>query len=228
MSNRQRTPILTRNDPDQDPLIGNIKVTREDWLNLARDVLVHEGVGELKILKLSNQLEVSRSSFYWYFKDRADLLKALLDEWEARNTNSIVDHCKAPAACITEGLLNFFKCFVDPKQFDPGLDFAVREWARRDDAVRSRIDKADKVRLAALIDVFITHGYSDYEAQTRARIVYFMQLGYHALEIRESMKTRLERVEGYLLGFTGVSPTPEVLAEFTQFVRSVEAKNPSR
>ena len=228
MGNRQSVPILVRDDPDQEQLSGNVKVTREDWLNIARDVLVNEGVGELKILKLSNQLEVSRSSFYWYFKNRADLLSALLDEWEARNTNSIVNHCKAPSACITAGLLNFFRCFVDSGQFDPGLDFAVREWARRDDAVRGRIDAADKARLQAVITIFVTHGYSDYEADARARIVYFMQLGYHALELRESMKVRMGRLQGYLLGFTGVSPNPELLEEFAKFARAAHVKSPSK
>ncbi len=232
---RQSAPILTRDDPDQDPLVGNTKVTREDWLNRARDVLVNEGVGELKILKISNQLEVSRSSFYWYFKDRADLLNALLDEWESRNTNSIVSQCKAPARCVTEGLLNFFRCFVDPTQFDPGLDFAVREWARRDSAVRTRIDAADAARLQAVIRIFSANGFSDYESQTRARIVYFMQLGYHALELRESIQVRLSRLEGYLLGFTGVEPARHLIDEFAKFSlgalpdqkRSDQPKNPS-
>lgn len=223
---RQSTHILTRDDPDQDPLVGNAKVTREDWLNVARDLLVGEGVGEVKILKLSNQLQVSRSSFYWYFKDRADLLNALLDEWEVRNTNSVIRHCAAPSSSITAGLLNFFRCFVDPDQFDPGLDFAVREWSRRDDTLRARIDAADTARLQAVIDVFATHGYSDYEAETRARIVYFMQLGYHALELRETAQVRMSRLEGYLLGFTGVQPEAELVAEFCQFALDVLSDQP--
>lgn len=76
--NERAAPLLNREDPEREPLTGNIKVTRDDWLNSARDVLVHDGVGELKILSLSNRLGVSRSSFYWYFKDRDDLLAALL------------------------------------------------------------------------------------------------------------------------------------------------------
>jgi len=65
---------------------GNIKVTREDWLNVALDVLVSEGVGEVKILTIGQRLNVSRSSFYWYFKSRQDLLDALLKHWQATNT----------------------------------------------------------------------------------------------------------------------------------------------
>ena len=32
---------------------GNSKVTRDDWLRVARDVLVNKGVAEVKILALS-------------------------------------------------------------------------------------------------------------------------------------------------------------------------------
>jgi AcrR family transcriptional regulator len=35
---------------------------------------------------LGARLGVSRSSFYWYFESRQDLLDALLDAWEVRNT----------------------------------------------------------------------------------------------------------------------------------------------
>ena len=48
---------------------GNAKATREDWLRAARDTLVAVGVVHVKILKLAAELDVSRSSFYWYFRD---------------------------------------------------------------------------------------------------------------------------------------------------------------
>lgn len=205
-------PILHRDDPEKDPLIGNIKVTREDWLNVARDLLVSDGVSEVKILGLGERLGVSRSSFYWYFKSRRDLLEALLAEWEARNTQVIVTHCRMPAATITEAVCNFFRCFMDPDLFDQGLDFAVREWARRDGSVRMRIDQADSARIAAVTGMFRCHGFGDQEADIRARILYFMQLGYHALDQAESIEVRLGRLEGYLFGFTGVRPQPAEVA----------------
>lgn len=204
-------PVLHRNDPDKEPLTGHIKVTREDWLNVARDTLVNDGVAEVKVLALAERLEVSRSSFYWYFKNRKDLLAALLEDWEARNTRSIVTNALRPADNITGAVCNFFLCFVDPTQFDQGLDFAVREWARRDEMVRQRIDEADKARLSAVTEMFIRHGYSGYDAEIRARILYYMQLGYHALEVKEPMPERLARLEGYLRGFTGVEPDKDTL-----------------
>ena len=202
-------------------MIGHVKVTRADWLNLARDTLVHDGMAEVKILGLAGQLNVSRSSFYWYFDSRKDLLNALLDDWEARNIGSIVDHCAMDAHKITGALCHFFKCFVNPELFDPGLDFAVREWSRRDANVRARIDSADKTRLQAVRKMYERHGYCPDEADTRARILYFMQLGYHALEQNETIETRMSRFEGFLRSFTGQEPTAQECADFKEYAHRV-------
>ena len=215
----REAPILHRDDPDKEPLVGHIKVTREDWLNAARDVLVTEGVASVKILPLSTRLGVSRSSFYWYFENREDLLSALLTEWEDRNTARIVGQCQAPSGNITEALCNFFRCFVDASQFDTGLDFAVREWARRDAALRTRVDEADAVRLAAVTAMYTHHGYAPADADARGRILYYMQLGYHALEVQEPMDLRMSRVGAYVEGFTGQPADPESLADFTAFAK---------
>jgi AcrR family transcriptional regulator len=195
-------------------------VTREDWLNVARDILVSDGVAEVKVLAIGERLGVSRSSFYWYFKSRKDLLKALLDDWEGRNTAVILQHCGMRADTITAAVCNFFRCFLDPGLFDQGLDFAVREWARRDGQVRKRIDNADDARIAAITGMYARHGYSPYDADTRARVLYFMQLGYHALDQTESMALRLSRIEGYLRAFTGTEPRTEEIAALRTYVES--------
>ena len=196
---------------------GHIKVTRDDWLDAARAALVRDGVDTVKVMALAAQLDVSRSSFYWYFKNRDDLLAALLSQWEERNTQSIVRQCGLDAACLNEAACNFFRCFIDPALFDRGLDFAVRAWARQDATVRQRIDAADATRLQALEAMFMRHGCDAAEADWRARMIYFMQLGYHALEVQETMDVRMARLPGYLEGFTGRVPSQAVLDDFTAF-----------
>ena len=215
------TPLLHRDDPNKDPLVGHVKVTRADWLNMARDVLVTEGVGEVKVLGLAKRMGVSRSSFYWYFKDRADLLSALLSEWETRNTAQIVHHCQLPSRNITQACCNFFRCFVDTSKFDSGLDFAIREWSRRDDAIRARVDGADASRIEGVTACFAKHGYASVDADARARILYFMQLGYHALEVREDIETRMSRLSPYIQGFTGQMPDAEAIADFLRHVEDI-------
>lgn len=214
-------PVLHRDDPERKPLSGHSKVTKLDWLNIARDVLVHEGVGEVKILGLAKRMGVSRSSFYWYFKDRPDLLHSLLVEWEQRNTAQIVRHCEMPAANISAAVCNFFKCFIARDKFDRGLDFAVREWSRRDPVIRDRVDVADRTRIEAIRCLFERHGYEMADADGRARILYFMQLGYHALEISEDMETRLSRIDVYIRGFTGQEPDPVAVSDLYSYAEEM-------
>lgn len=219
-----RSAVVQLQDAAAEPPAGNVKATRDDWVNVARDLLVSDGVAQVKVLAIGDRLKVSRSSFYWYFKSRKHLLEALLDDWELRNTAKVVAACEAPANGVDEAVCNFFRCFLDPDQFDQGLDFAVREWSRRDGSVRQRIDAADGARLQAVAAMFERHGYEPDEADCRARILYFMQLGYHALEVREPMPERLKRLEGYVAGFTGRPPEPEAIAAFRAFAFSLETR----
>lgn len=208
----------------QDEMLhGNTRVSRSSWLEAARDTLIQQGVGEVKILALAHQLNVARSSFYGYFKDRQALLQALLEEWELRNTACIATKCGLPSASINEALCFFFECFVDPRLFDQRLDFAVREWARRDADVHHKVDMADRARLAAVESMFLKHGYSAADADVRARILYFMQLGYYALDVSESLEERLSRIRGYLIGFTGQEPTQTEIDAFLKRAHDISA-----
>lgn len=191
---------------------GNTKVSRDDWVIAALEVLIEQGVERVKILDLSERLQVSRSSFYWYFKDREALLDALLEVWSETNTKSFVEACRHPAHSVTEGVCQLFRCFVDPALFDPQLDFAVRDWARRSEAVRRVVDAADAERVTALTEMFARYDYSAEDAAMRARVLYYMQIGYYALELRESLEERLARTPGYVRGFTGREPVGREMA----------------
>lgn len=212
-------PILHRDDPTAAPLTGNIKVTRADWLNVAMDVLISDGVEQVKVLTLAERMGVSRSSFYWYFKSRQDLLDALLQTWEQTNTAAMVAQAEAPAQTITGAVLNVFHCITDPDLFNTALDFAVRDWARRSGKVRSLLDRSDARRVAALSAMFSRFDYPDLEAQTRAKVLYYMQLGYDMAEPNESYEHRLKMTPEYLRVFTGREPRPDELEEFLHYTK---------
>ncbi|MGB2097596.1 MAG: TetR/AcrR family transcriptional regulator, partial [Candidatus Puniceispirillales bacterium] len=110
---------------------GNIKVTRDDWISVAIDLLITKGIDHVRIQNIGKMLNVSRSSFYGYFEDQNDLHQALLDEWHNRNTVNLITEASAPCATITEAVLRVFRCAVNPARFDIPMDFAVRDWARK-------------------------------------------------------------------------------------------------
>ncbi|WP_147125321.1 TetR/AcrR family transcriptional regulator [Shimia ponticola] len=216
------TPTLHRDDPNAEPLVGNVKATRADWLNHARNILITDGEKQVKILTLANRLGVSRSSFYWYFKSREDLLDALLSDWADTNPGAMVRQASLPARSIHAAICNFFHCVVNPALFDTALDFAVRDWARRAPHVRARLDQADHSVISALRDMFARHGYADPEAITRARVLFYMQLGYHSAEVSEPMVDRIAQLGPYLQAFSGTDPDAQVVADFTAYALAAE------
>jgi len=212
-------PVLHRDNPDAEPLIGNIKVTREDWLKMGLDVLIRDGEERVKVLALAEAMGVSRSSFYWYFKSRQDLLDALLTCWEETNTAGLIRQANAPAERITGAVLNVFRCIANPNLFDTALDFAIRDWARRSEPVRARMRAGDDARVAALTMMFARYGCAEMEAITRAKVLYYMQLGYDMAEPEESYAYRLSMTPEYLKVFTGQTPTEAELREFEDYSR---------
>jgi AcrR family transcriptional regulator len=197
------------------------RVTRDDWLRVARDALVNEGVDQVKVAVLAERLQVARSSFYWYFTDRDHLTAALLDEWEAHNTSTIQERAGRPAATITEATLHVFECWADPQLFDVALEFAVRDWARRDQAVHARLATADESRIDALAAMHRRFGFGRKEALVRARVQYHSQIGLYALGVQETHEERRRLLPVYLQVFAGAEASPAELRQFARFVRTV-------
>lgn len=55
--------------------------SQEGWLEAAYHSLLDSGVDSVKILPLAKKLNLSRTSFYWFFKDREELLAGLVARW---------------------------------------------------------------------------------------------------------------------------------------------------
>lgn len=212
---------MAKSDVQRSALTGNIKATREDWLNIALDTLISDGVEGVRILPLGQRLGVSRSSFYWYFESRQDLLDQLLVHWRNKNTRFIIERAKRPAPSVTQAVLNIFECWVDENLFQPRLDFAIRTWARSSPRVHEIIDAADNERVAAIRDMFARYGYGEIDAFVRARVLYFMQIGYYSLEIVEPTSSRMALVSEYLRSFTGREPLDGEIEAFHRYVEAI-------
>lgn len=193
-----------------------ISTTREEWLGGALAILIEQGAPEVKVLTLAKRLGCSRSNFYWFFKDRQVILTELLAHWQTRNTKAIVERAALPVDRISQGVLNIFDCWANPALFDARLDFAIRDWARRSDRVAAEVRDADDQRLTAITALFARFGANRAEALVRARTLYFMQIGYYALEVRESLPERLALLSDYVETFCGETPTPEDIAAFVE------------
>lgn len=201
------------------------RTTKQDWLDLAIRTLVEDGIDQVKIQAMAKKLDVSRSSFYWFFESLQDLHDQLLQNWLRRNTDPVVDHALQPAPSINRAILNVFQCWIDDSIFDPQLDTAVRIWARRDTSIRTVIDEADRRRIEAITAMYRRYGYDQENAFIRARVLYFMQIGHYALDVDEALDVRVSHVPAYLLAFSGQEAEPSDIAAFDEFIASLKRRD---
>ena len=175
---------------------------RADWLEAGLGLLVGEGFNAVRITRLAEALGVTRGSFYWHFKDREALLEGLIEIWSGKNSAALLEAVE-DAVSLAHGILALLDVWADPVRFDPRLDQAMRDWARQSSAISVAVQEADATRIAAIAALYRRFGYDRREAMVRAKVLYFAQVGSHALPASETLAQRLADLEAYYESFTG-------------------------
>lgn len=189
--------------------------SREGWLDAAYAALIREGIEGVKIQPLAERLKLSRTSFYWFFDNREELLQALVSLWVERTTKPLTAATCDYAETETESMLNVIGCFLKPETFDAKLEFAMRGWGLNDPALMARINAADVERLAALTAMLERWHHPPEDADVRARTIYLVQIGYISMKVEETIETRLSRIPKYVEIYTGRPPETREMARFT-------------
>lgn len=182
--------------PDGVP--AQTKTTREEWLEAARNVLINKGVSHIKIDLLSKDLGVTRGGFYWFFKNRQDLLDQLLADWRNGTQSQAFEILKDTTIEPKELLETFMLSLMEEVIYIPAWDSAVRDWARSDPKVRQTVEDVDNERIDLLKGAYMRIEENETDALIRARISYYHQIGYYAMEVRESWETRLSYLPTYM------------------------------
>jgi AcrR family transcriptional regulator len=148
----------------------NSRLTREDWLLAALDVLNERGVDSVKVLPLSKALGVTRGSFYWHFKDREDLLQQTLSYWESELTDTVIQYTLALDGSAEEKLRNVVSIVLH--QSMDRYDTAVRAWSLFDSFALKTLKRVERKRLRFLTKLLSQSGLGQDIAPLRARFLY--------------------------------------------------------
>src|SRR5690606_34046801 len=152
--------------------------------------LVREGIDAVKVMALAEELRLSRTSFYWFFENRDDLLAALADMWEARTTAPLVAATREYAETETEAMLNVIACFLRPETLDAKLGSALRGGRLKTPPTLARVAAAVGQRLAALARMLERWGRRPADAGVRARTVDLVQIGFISMQVDETLEMR--------------------------------------
>ncbi|TDV33832.1 TetR family transcriptional regulator [Paraburkholderia caballeronis] len=181
------------------------ELTREDWLAIARQTLIEEGISSVRIERLANTLGVTRGGFYWRYRNLEELQAALVEDWRASNGRalfSILEQSKT----LSDRFDEVIRIWLDEKSYSAPWDTAMREWGRVSPHVKAAVQAVDEERLAVLQAMFTDAGLAGDAALVRARILYYHQMGYYALDVYESRKRRQELMPFYKAALIGLDP----------------------
>ena len=179
------------------------RLGRDAWVAAGRRALIAGGVAAVRVEPLAAALGVTTGSFYWHFRGRDALLRALLADWRERNSAALqgaVDRHRRDPVAAMRALVHVW---IDEAGYSPAWDAAVRDWARTSRPVAALVRRVDEERIRLLQRLFRRFGYAAAEAFVRARVTYFHQVGYYALHIEESRARRRRLVPLYLKVLTG-------------------------
>lgn len=144
------------------------RLTRDEWLARALDILALEGGAKLRVDAICEALSVTKGSFYWHFKDRDDFVRSVVQFWSTRFTDPVVEGITEIGGTAKARLKSLMR-FVSEGGF-ARYDVSVRAWAQQDpDLVAAIVKDVDERRLAFVGSLFTEMGLRGRAAEMRAR-----------------------------------------------------------
>jgi AcrR family transcriptional regulator len=174
---------------------GRETLSPQSWIDAATEVLVEHGIDHVRVDVLAQQLGVTRGSFYWHFRDREALLRAVLQRWRETATENLTARLERARTDPLEQLRDVISLPLRGRSARRAarIELAIRAWARRDAMARQAVDEADAARLAYIAQIFGALGFAPAEARSRAFLAYSHNLGEALMASQGSATQQRER-----------------------------------
>ena len=143
-------------------------LTRDEWLDRALAAVSAVGGAKLRINTLVKQVGVSKGSFYWHFKNRADFIAALIDYWHEHYTLKVAEFIDAVEGEARDKLYRLME-MVYLEQLTRH-DLAIRTWAVAEPELQPLVQHTDSFRLQYLRTLFKEIGFDEDAADLRSRV----------------------------------------------------------
>jgi len=144
------------------------RLSREEWLARALEVLGRKGAGELTVESLARHLGVTKGSFYWHFRDRADFFRQLIEYWDEHFTQTVIAEISRQGGSPEERLLELMRLVLS-KRLDR-FEMPVRAWAQQNPALVPLVRRVDRHRISFVRSLFLEMGFDEDEAEMRTRV----------------------------------------------------------
>jgi len=171
------------------------QLARDDWLKAALNQCT-AGIDTVKVAPLAEQLGVTTGSFYWHFKNRRELLEAMLEYWEHEMTDVALDAAKRHPGPPAKRILDLMNTVMSK-----GLaryDLPIWQWAQTDACASRVFKRVLKKRFSTAAWMFSEAGFSREQAEIRGRMMAVYMMGESTLipdtpdDRKEQLRTMYE------------------------------------
>ena len=157
-------------------------------MRAALDELSFGSVTDISVQALARKLGICKSGFYWHFRNKSELLRAVLDYWVHEITEVITANPQMRELDPETRLRKTAEMILDY-----GLvryEIGIRQWALQDKEAAKVVEKVNTLRLNFTRETLAELGFEDDDLEMRAMAF----VCYHTWELlmfREMSKKKL-------------------------------------
>lgn len=159
--------------------MGTPRTPSADWIDEGLRALAGGGPDAVRVEALAKRLGVTKGGFYGYFADRNALLQAMLDTWERRSIDEVLDRIERDGGDARTKIQRAGALTLSTELLP--IDLAVRDWARRDENVAARLRRVDNQRMALLREMIGCYFTDPVEVEARSLLAFCARIGMHFL-----------------------------------------------
>ena len=143
------------------------QLSRDRWLELAINALSDQGKSKFSLDALIKAMPVSKGSFYWHFKNRADFLLALIEHWDRHETQNVIDALDALPARVSpqDKLWELMRVVYETQS--TRHDLLIRSLTLEFPAIYDAVKTVDQKRMKTVQAIFASMGFTGDELVMR-------------------------------------------------------------
>jgi AcrR family transcriptional regulator len=172
-----------------------VRTPRHRWIDEGLDALATGGPDAVRIESLARALGVTKGGFYGYFDGRRALLEEMLDTWERLSVDDVIERVEGDGGDARARLRRLSYLAGPPGGKPLRIDLAVRDWARRDRRIATRLKRVDNRRLDYLRSLFRAFTDDEDNVEVRALLFYSLWIGGHFIAADHGRRSRADIVK---------------------------------
>ncbi|MDP3036472.1 MAG: TetR/AcrR family transcriptional regulator [Rhodocyclaceae bacterium] len=192
---------MDKSSPEKPPTAREA-LDRAAWIAAALDIVAQDGIDGLRVEGVAKRLGVTKGSFYWHFKDRRDLIDAVLDDWRAGRIRDIRKQTAAAPGNEEAALRHTIEVYAAAKNRKGiSIEASIRLWARQDANGLAVVEEVDAERLECTRRLFLARNLPPAEAAARSALLYayvfgfsMMQCGRFAMDAAQTKRWIVEQI----------------------------------